>query len=207
MSAESRDFWSRRRAAAAAEEAALEAEAREAEAAEARAALEDKTDAEILAELDLPDPDSLQPGDPVSGFMSQAVPDRIRRRALRKLWALNPALANLDGLLDYGGDFTDAATVVENLQTTYQVGKGMLAHIEALAAKAEEAAAEEATPDNVAEAPAPEPDEEMADASDAAPASTTKVVTDSSFDQTVELQPETPPAPRRMTFTFETESS
>jgi hypothetical protein len=30
----------------------------------------------------------------------------------------------LDGLIDYGDDFTDAGTVVANMQTAYQVGRG-----------------------------------------------------------------------------------
>ena len=53
-------------------------------------------------------------------------------------------LANVDGLVDYGEDFTDAALVVENLQTAYQVGKGMLAHVEEMARQAEAKAAEAA---------------------------------------------------------------
>ena len=126
------DFWSRRRAAVQAEARAEEAARRAEEEAEARAALEARSDAEILAELNLPDPDRLQPGDDVAGFMARAVPDRLRRRALRRLWRLNPVLANVDGLVDYGEDFTDAACVLENLQTAYQVGKGMLSHLEFL---------------------------------------------------------------------------
>ncbi|PRY23081.1 uncharacterized protein DUF3306 [Aliiruegeria haliotis] len=123
------DFWSRRKAAVAAE-AEAEQRANEAmQAAEEQALQEEKSDAEILEELDLKDPDLLEPGDDFSAFMKAAVPERLRRRALRKLWLTNPTLANVDGLVDYGEDFTDAATVVENLQTTYQVGKGMLKHI------------------------------------------------------------------------------
>ena len=132
------DFWARRKAAVQAEE---EAEARaqlEKGVAEERAALEEKSDEEILAELNLPDPDSLKMGDDIRGFIGQAVPDRLRRRALRQLWKLNPVLANVDGLVDYGEDFTDAALVVENMQTTYQVGKGMLAHVKEMARQAEE---------------------------------------------------------------------
>jgi hypothetical protein len=137
---QTRDFWSRRRAAVEAEDAAV-AQAAEARALEAeRDALEQKDDAEILAELNLPDPDTLALGDDVRGFMAKTVPDRLRRRALRQLWRLNPVLANVDGLVDYGEDFTDSATVIENLQTAYQVGKGMLAHIEELARQAEEKA-------------------------------------------------------------------
>lgn len=88
-----------------------------------------KTDAEILEELDLPDPDSLKPGDDFSKFMVDAVPAHLRTRALRKLWVSNPVLANLDELLDYGDDFTDAATVVENMQTAYKAGRGFLKDI------------------------------------------------------------------------------
>ena len=89
-------------------------------------ALAEKSDEEILQELGLPDPDSLEDGDDFKRFMASAVPQRLRNRALRKLWLTNPVLANLDELVDYGEDYTDAATVVENLQTAYQVGKGWL---------------------------------------------------------------------------------
>ena len=133
------DFWARRKAAV---EAEAEADARaeeQAQIADEQSRLDAKTDAEILAELDLPDPDMLKPGDNVQAFMAQAVPDRLRRRALRQLFKLNPVLANVDGLVDYGEDFTDAALVVENMQTAYQVGKGMLKHVEELARQAEAA--------------------------------------------------------------------
>jgi hypothetical protein len=77
-------------------------------------------------------------GDDFSVFMSKTVPDRIRRRALRILWRSNPVLANVDMLVDYGEDFTDAAMAVENIQTAYQVGKGMLKHVQEMARQAEE---------------------------------------------------------------------
>ncbi len=131
------DFWSRRKAQVEAE-AEAEARASEAEALAARdAELAEKTDAELLEELDLPDPDTMGPGDDFRAFMTKAVPDRLRRRALRRLWTSNPALANLDGLLDYGEDFTDKAKVLEHMQTAYQVGKGMTAHVEEMARQAE----------------------------------------------------------------------
>ena len=135
------DFWSRRKAD-------VEAEAQvsvQAQQAEETAVLEadqaEKTDIELLEELGLPDPDSMMMGDDFSAFMSKAVPDRLRRRALRRLWLANPALANLDGLLDYGEDFTDSATVIENMQTAYQVGKGMTEHVLEMVRQAEEEAA------------------------------------------------------------------
>ncbi len=135
------DFWARRRAGVAAEAEAEKAAVQSQALAEEHAAYDDMSDAEVLAALDLPDPDTLGQGDDFTVFMAKAVPDAIRRRALRTLWRSNPVLANVDMLVDYGEDFTDAATVVENLQTTYQVGKGMLKHVEEMARQAEEKAA------------------------------------------------------------------
>jgi hypothetical protein len=80
-------------------------------------------EAEILARL--PDIDSLDENSDFSAFLAEGVPAAIRRRALRKLWRLNPIFANLDGLNDYDEDFTDAANVVEGVKTIYKVGKGM----------------------------------------------------------------------------------
>ncbi|MFZ7091835.1 DUF3306 domain-containing protein [Primorskyibacter sp. 2E233] len=122
-------FWERRKAAVEAEEQA-ERSADEARArAEEEAKQAERPDEEILAELDLPLPEDVQDSDQIKLFLTSAVPARLRTRALRRLWVLNPELANLDGLIDYGGDYTDAATVVENMQTAYQVGRGMLSHI------------------------------------------------------------------------------
>lgn len=201
---QARDFWSKRKAAvqaeAEAEETALAVQQENAELE-----TEERSDAEILAELDLPDPDSLKMGDDVSGFMAKAVPDRLRRRALRRLWRLNPVLANVDGLVDYGEDYTDAACVIENLQTAYQVGKGMLAHVEALA-KAEEPADEELVdtledPD-LPDLP-PEPERRtLATQTEDAPASDAgDEVTPSGVGE--EPAPLPTPSPRRMRFEFE----
>lgn len=129
----------------------------------------EKTDEEILEELGLPDPESLKPGDDFSAFMAKAVPERLRTRALRRLWASNPTIAAVDGLLDYADDFTDSAMVVENLQTAYRVGRGFLKDLaeedESVPSDPGGAAAEESDPapeaDELAEAQtdAPEPPE------------------------------------------------
>jgi hypothetical protein len=144
---EAGDFWSRRRAAVQAEaeaeaEALRAAEEAQAQAERARTEAE-KTDEELLQELGLPDPDTLNPGDDFAAFMHSAVPERLRRRALRRLWASNPVLANLDGLVDYSDDFTDAATVLPDLRTAYEVGRGMYEHVRTLAAQALEEEEEE----------------------------------------------------------------
>lgn len=94
--------------------------------------LESLSDEELLIHFDLPDPDTMKQGDDFTAFMKTAVPTRIRNRALRKLWLSNPALANVDMLVDYGEDFTDAATVVPGMMTAYQVGKGIVRKIEDL---------------------------------------------------------------------------
>lgn len=146
------DFWTRRKAKVLEE---AEADSRIADAEDrttTEARLAGKTDDELLEELGLPDPDTLQAGDDFKAFLIKAVPERLRRRALRRLWLSNPALANLDGLLDYGEDFTDSATVLENLQTAYQVGKGMSRHVDEMIRQAEqedtpETAEDEAAPD------------------------------------------------------------
>jgi hypothetical protein len=123
------DFWSRRKAAVREAEAA-ETERRDAELESAkRVELEEKSDAEILDELGLPDPDSLQMNDDFTRFLAKTVPERLRRRALRRLWLSNPVLANLDGLNDYEDDYTDAATAGQVVKTAYQVGRGFLSKV------------------------------------------------------------------------------
>lgn len=65
------------------------------------------TPSEDAAALDLPDIDSLDRDSDFTAFMKEGVPAYLRNLAMRKLWASDPALANLDGLIDYGEDFTD----------------------------------------------------------------------------------------------------
>jgi hypothetical protein len=193
------DFWSRRKArveAEAREEARLEEEralaAREAE-------LEEKTDAELCEELGLPDPDALQMGDDFRAFMDKAVPERLRRRALRRLWVSNPVLANLDGLVDYAEDYTDAAMVVPDMKTAYQVGKGMLAHVQEMARQAEALAKGPEEAETVAEAVVEEPDsaEVDAQASQEMAVAEVEVETNTAQDDT------SLPPRRRMRFQFD----
>ncbi|MBE1282532.1 MAG: DUF3306 domain-containing protein [Rhodobacteraceae bacterium] len=220
---EKEGFWARRLKAVQEEEeqearaAALKAEQEAARKQEEE--WEGKTEAEILAELDLPDPDTLEKGDDFSRFLSDQLPESIRRRALRRLWRLNPVLANVDGLVDYGEDFTDAATVIEGLQTTYQVGKGMLAHVQEIARQEEEKAAAEAD-ELVAETePSAPPEQETDDSAQTlqfpdentpdTAVDTTRITTIVEFPETgAQSHTETTaeaevPIPRRMRFEFE----
>lgn len=122
-------FWDRRRAAVEAEADATYASQQAVVEAREQQALAEKSDEEILAELDLPDPDTLTKGDDFAAFMARAVPEHIRKRALRKLWRSNPVLACVDGLNDYDDDYLVGSYGNAPIQTSYQVGKGLLAHV------------------------------------------------------------------------------
>lgn len=143
------DFWSRRKAKVAEEQAVEVKAAHDAVIAEQHKALEDKTDAEICEEFGLPDPDDLQPGDKIVAFMRDEIPERIKRRAMRALWRSNPVLACLDGLNDYDDDYTNLVTDMPGVPTSYQVGKGLTAHVEELQRQ-----------QDMADAPAELPDED-----------------------------------------------
>ncbi|CUJ36826.1 DUF3306 domain-containing protein [Cognatishimia activa] len=205
------DFWARRKAAVLAEDQETTRLAEAEAQAEREASMAERTDEDILAELDLPDPDTLEEGDDFKAFLSEAVPARIRTRALRRLWRLNPILANVDGLVDYGDDFTDANCVVENLQTAYQVGKGMTEHVLELARRAEEAAAandiDTLEDDPVPERSAPETETDIQDIEDKSPVLVAEATIDTGdLPQSIDIadDPDAFVPSRRMRFAFET---
>jgi hypothetical protein len=119
-----------------------------------------QTEAERQELIDsLPEPEQLGPEDDFSQFLQEGVPDDLRQRALRRLWRSNPVFANLDGLNDYDLDYTDAATVVENLKTAFQVGRGMVTKDERAAeAAAAERAARGESPGEAPADPGGDPD-------------------------------------------------
>ncbi len=80
---------------------------------------------------ELPDIDSLDKTSDFTVFLKEGVPEAIRRKALRRLWRLDPVLANLDGLNDYDEDFSVVGMVAGQLKTLYKVGKGYLDEDEA----------------------------------------------------------------------------
>lgn len=184
-------FWARRRAAVQAE---AEADARAEEAAQAaavQAELAEKDDETVLEEMGLPDPDAMQPGDDFAAFMAKDVPTHLRNKALRKLWRSNPALACVDGLNEYDDDFRTAMLAGGPIQTAYQVGKGMMSHLEEMARQEERAArADEDVLDDETVEVAPEDDDE--------PVETAVTVV-----AEAESEESTTPKPRRMQFRFE----
>lgn len=154
------DFWARRKAAVAAEAKAEDAALLEAERVAVEATQADKTDAELLADLGLPDPDTLDSNADLRAFLLPDIPRRLKTRALRRMWRTNPVLANLDGLVDYAEDYTDAAMVPDVLTTSYQVGRGLTRHVEELARQAANGreATPEAEPEAATAADVPDPD-------------------------------------------------
>ena len=83
------------------------------------------TDAELLKKYDLPDPEAVTEESGLEQFLNgKGLPGRVRQMALRRLWRLNPLFGVVDDMVEYGEDYTDAATVVEGMKTAYTVGKG-----------------------------------------------------------------------------------
>ena len=135
-------------------------------------------------------------------FMARAIPEHLRRRALRKLWVSDPALACLDDLVDYADDYTQASAVT-NFTTSYEVGKGLRRHIEDVARKAATAldtatdAAE--TPAETEQTPPVAPAE--VDASAVAVVQADTPVAETAMEEPAALPP------RRMAFRFEEQSA
>ena len=125
--------------------------------AESPAAPPDESPEEAQRRLGLPDIESLEDSSDFAQFMAEGVPEVLRRRALRRLWRLNPVYANLDGLAEYDEDFRDAGLLADGVKTLYKVGKGMFD-------KQEEAAAARSAPVDEAAALGDEAVEEMPDA-------------------------------------------
>lgn len=173
-----KDFWSRRRAAVEAETRAEEQAQDVARRAETEAQLAERSDEELLAEAGLPAPEEITDGEMVRKFLESQLPKRLKNRALRTLWRSNPVLACLDGLNDYDTDFT-AVTPAADFKTTYQVGKGLLAHLEYVGQPKAEAE--------------PAEDEEDAVAADVPDAGTASIRAPETLGPTIEAQPEIPP--------------
>ena len=156
--------WARRKAEVQESEAAQAAAAQETAERDRPEEPDDRdrpvTEEEIAA---LPDPDSLEHGADFKPFLRPGIPQALRQRALRRIWRVNPAIGFLDGMNEYDLDYTDAATVVDNLKTAYQVGRGFVIPEEEEEAPAEtaDAAEQEISEGEVPELPDPDPNPEI----------------------------------------------
>ncbi len=128
--------WSRRKSEAGAparrsEPATLEALGTPPAAPPAPAEARAVDAAEAVDPLTLPDIESLTYEFDFTVFLRPGVPSELRKRALQQLWRSDPVLANLDGLVEYGEDYSRIGMVKQVVRTAYQVGRGMLDRIEA----------------------------------------------------------------------------
>jgi hypothetical protein len=204
-------FWERRRAAVEAEERAERAAIAGAQA-EARAAeLEKLNDEAALAELGLPDPSTLGPGDDFAAFMRAGVPEKFKRVALRRLWRSNPVLACIDGLNDYEDDYRQQA-LGQVVKTAYQVGKGMMAHVEemqrqALVAERDGTADAAVAAPAPADVPAPDSAPVAFETTDATPQRVSEPAQDAGEAVAEQSETEVLPSARRMRFRFDEEKA
>ena len=191
--------WSRRKAAVVAEAVAEERAAEDAVISKQHEALAEKTEVEVLEELGLPDPDAMVQGDDFKAFLRKAVPEHLRKRALRTLWRSNPVLACVDGLNDYDDDYLTGSFGQGPISTTYQVGKGMLSHLREVERQKQALLA----PDE--EVVVLEPTEEKLDYAGEESVDEIDSVQITPCESEVEMQEAEPTiaTPRRMTFHFE----
>lgn len=191
--------WSRRKRAAA--EAAADEEPRpeepesqgEEKATLAEQEIANLSDAELAEKLGLPDPAKLAAGDSVKAFLAAGVPRRLRNVALRRMWHSNPALTALDELVDYAEDYTQAAAAAA-ISTSYEVGRGLKAHVEKEAEAAREAKAEQGSP---APQPAAAPSSEAAEPGRAGEETAEAAPAERDSGQTGQKEAQARTAPRR----------
>ena len=105
------------------EQAAANAPADSTAESEEDAALDDD---QLLQKYGLTNPEEIEDEARLDAFMQNGLPDRLRQMALRRMWRLNPLFRFADEMVEYGEDYTDAATVIDGMTTAYQVGKGYL---------------------------------------------------------------------------------
>ena len=108
------------------------------------------TDSELLEKYELPDPAGVTDETGLSRFLDGDIPERLRQMALRRIWHLNPSFGVVCDMVEYGEDYTDAATVIEGMQTAYQVGKGYETKAEAPTPSGENEAGENEAGENEA---------------------------------------------------------
>ncbi|MDI9246410.1 DUF3306 domain-containing protein [Marinobacter sp. CHS3-4] len=112
---------------------------------------------EILAKYSLPDPDTLEQGTDITGFLRKEIPEFLRRKALRSLWRSNPVFSVLDGLNEYDEDFSKASIPIGGVKTAYKVGKGGFLDLEKRERERQESSLAEPPADNTVRVSAAEP--------------------------------------------------
>jgi hypothetical protein len=135
---------------------------------------------------DLPDIDSLDANSDFTTFMRPGVPEHLRTLALRKLWRSDPIFSKLDGLVEYGEDYSIPSWPKGTIKTAYQIGRGFVNELEQLG----EGEAQSQTPEGPVAGPVPEtgPADASADPKPVAdsPAGTRRPVPESTASDTAQ---------------------
>lgn len=87
---------------------------------------EESGEVEEIDPADLPDIETMDKDSDFSVFMQKGVPEMLQRKALSKLWRLDPAFGFLDGMNDYDEDYSMIGMVAMEIKTAYQAGKGFV---------------------------------------------------------------------------------
>jgi len=154
--------WSKRKAAVKNENPALADDeslddqnqalaAEEKPEASLEAAEDDLTDEDLCTKYELTHPDQCEDPEQLDDFFNRPLPDRLKQLAMRRMWRLNPLFRFADEMVEYGENYTDAATVLPDMQSAYKVGKGYFDKLMAEKAEAEDAVAEDAADEDNAE--------------------------------------------------------
>jgi hypothetical protein len=128
--------WSRRKAKARSAPVAAPAVASEdrSPAAEtAPASAQEVHEQDVVSPVDpkdLPDIESLDETSDFTAFMRPGVPAQLRALALRKLWRSDPIYSKLDGLVEYGEDYTIPSWPKGAIKTAYRIGRGFVNELE-----------------------------------------------------------------------------
>ena len=96
-------------------------EAQTVEESETEKALSDEA---LCEKYELVHPDKCETPEQLDSFFTRPLPDRLKQLAMRRMWRINPIFRFADEMVEYGEDFTDAATVIPDMATAYKVGKG-----------------------------------------------------------------------------------
>ena len=115
------------------------------------AAEDDLTDEDLCVKYELTHPDQCDDPEQLDDFFNRPLPDRLKQLAMRRMWRLNPLFRFADEMVEYGENYTDAATVLPDMQSAYKVGKGYFDKLMAEKAEAEDAVAEDAADEDNAE--------------------------------------------------------
>ena len=169
------------------------------------------SDEELLAKYGVDDPEAIEDEDKLDSLLQGQFPDRIRQMALRRMWRLNPLFRFADEMVEYGENYTDAATVIDGMQTAYQVGKGYLqkafdaaeddaAEGDGAEGDGEGMAGAEAEAPEAASKPADSATDEHRDAAKAPTGANDAGQTGDPVPIEGESEPAPPPRPSRMTF-------